>query len=285
MPTVFLHIGMPKTATSSVQVALSSAREHLAAHGLVYPGPEREHSALLAEFHPQGVDHFRFRGTRVGPVTARAMADALMSEISDLAARPTPPDLFLSSEFLNRMPRRGARQIRTHFAELGYDIKVLCYVRHPVGQAQSSLMQAVKRNEATMAEREEKPVWHSARATLTTYGEVFGRDRLIVCDFSAARTHGPAQHALRQIGFDGPLDAIPQAHVNESLSAPALKWAERRNRLDWGHKYYFATNWVLMRIGGRKYTLPATVRERIAETAQDELDWLRREFGLELVTD
>ena len=282
MPTAYLHIGMPKTATSSVQAALSGARPHLAAHGLVYPGDEREHSALLAAFHPQGVDHFRFRGERVGPEKARAMADALLADIADHAGRADPPDLFLSSEFLNRMPQRGARQIRDHFNGLGYDMQILCYVRHPVDQAQSSLVQAVKRNEATIAEREARPVWHSARATLTTYGDVFGRDALIVRDFRDALAIGPAHDALTRIGFRGSLGSVAQPHVNESFSDKALRLTERRNRRAWGHKYYFVTNWILMRIGGPKYRLPDAVRDRIAAEAAEEMAWLRSEFGLTL---
>lgn len=282
MPTATIHIGMPKTATSSIQAALSEARPHLAAHGLVYPGTQPEHSALIAVFHPQGAEHFRFQGDRVGPDQAKAMSQALMAEIAALAARPEPPDLILSSEFLNRFPVRAAQAMRAYFAGLGYDTRILCYVRHPIDQAQSSLMQAVKRGQARIAEREAAPTWHSARATLTRYGEAFGREALIVRDFASAKALGPARDALTQIGFSGPLDAVPDPHVNESLSLRALKLAEIRNRVPRRHGFYFVTNWVLLRIGGPKYQLPEPVRQQIEAAAADDLDWLNREFGLAL---
>jgi hypothetical protein len=47
MATLFLHIGMPKTGSTSIQNVLAGGKEHLAGHEIGYFELGRNHSSLL----------------------------------------------------------------------------------------------------------------------------------------------------------------------------------------------------------------------------------------------
>ena len=81
MADVYLHVGLPKTGTTSIQAALDGARERLAACDIAVPGRSHQDHRLAA---------FDLLGQRVkgedGPVVAGAL-DRLIAELDTSAAR------------------------------------------------------------------------------------------------------------------------------------------------------------------------------------------------------
>lgn len=83
-----LHVGAPKTATSSIQSCLASARDQLAEHGILYPGPDVNHvSQFLAPMN--------FPGPKYMEQEAPALWHRLKSEVD-----AHPGTVVLSSEIV-----------------------------------------------------------------------------------------------------------------------------------------------------------------------------------------
>lgn len=282
MPVAYLHIGMPKTGTTSIQHALAKARPQLARHGLVYPGTAPDHADLMAEFHRAGPDHFVFRQRGWDAEKATAACAALLRDIDDLSRRPSRPDLILSSEFLINMRPRWARKLKRYFRDRGYRVRIVCYVRHPMSQISSEIQQGVKDGLHTLRDRRLNPRWHSARKALTPYIDVFGADAITVRDFRSCLSNGPARDILQTIGYAGPLDTLPDVHANRSLTAPALYIIDFLNQAPGGRHVLRRIRPGLHKLGGPKYRLSDRTRARIAAPAKEEVDWIEATFGVRL---
>src|SRR4051812_4137648 len=100
-----LHIGPHKTGTSTIQDALSEAREEMLAHGVVYPGRQRSHiRAACAVTGARGL---------VGAPPARPREwRALLHEV----AAAGDQRVVISSEFFDMSDAATARRV---VAELG----------------------------------------------------------------------------------------------------------------------------------------------------------------------
>jgi hypothetical protein len=130
---IFLHIGAPKTGTSSIQDFCRQNAGTLGAHGLWYPlldvktktiaGKYRQPAAhhLLADaLRPENPRRARRKGTNAG-------ADLFGPLLDDFAASPQP-DMLLSAETFFQHARSFARS-RVPAALSAFNLTVICYVR------------------------------------------------------------------------------------------------------------------------------------------------------------
>ncbi|HEX3823428.1 MAG TPA: hypothetical protein VHV79_03055 [Mycobacteriales bacterium] len=96
-----VHIGFPKTGTTSVQGAMEIAREQMRGLGVIYPGVKRYHKhagVFIAQSKPR-------RGDRVP--TERDWLE-VVEEIEDA---PTDARAVISSEWLSEAPEDGVRRL------------------------------------------------------------------------------------------------------------------------------------------------------------------------------
>jgi hypothetical protein len=137
MPLCFLHVGLHKSASTSLQRTLLANHERLAAHGIHVPATRsndhrRPHELLAWEFLK--------RKRRV--VTPGGFAE--LKEELDWLGRPER--ILLSSEDFENALHRPAdveRLIAT-FAGLGYRLRLIAYVRPQVPYINSSYAQTTK---------------------------------------------------------------------------------------------------------------------------------------------
>jgi len=130
MPTVFLHIGAPKTATSTLQRALSNNYQQLREIGVLYPRACRSgnaHHTLacdLIETH-QG---FTMPDFWYDDIPRRASWQLLQEEI--VANRAGLKKVILSTELLSGQDHRlpdMLEDIQAHLQD--FDIKIIAYLR------------------------------------------------------------------------------------------------------------------------------------------------------------
>ena len=183
---IYLHIGMPKTGTSAIQVFLAQNIEGLLARGISYPALEslkiakkgRVTSgnmgilsrALLPSFHadfPKDVD-----------------SDALLAQLQNKIQTSHSKKIILSSEFLTVVPEKGL--IALYNTLKAYDMKIIIYLRAQEQFIQSVYAQRVKRHgevesiEAFTQERLHEKSILNYYQLLNKFSNIFGKHNLII---------------------------------------------------------------------------------------------------------
>lgn len=102
MPDVFLHVGLYKTGTTTIQGALAATAEQLAAAGVLFPGGHRA----------QRLAAYDLLGQRVGG-EQRGEAAGALGRLVDLVSAHDGPTVVISEEELSlARPRQARRLVR-----------------------------------------------------------------------------------------------------------------------------------------------------------------------------
>lgn len=276
---IILHIGAPKTGTSSIQVSLNRSRQLLAERGICYPqmpGTNR-HSLLAVPFLDAVPREFWPRYGREKPEVDKA-AMAVWQEIAALEPCDT---LILSGEtFVNlRHAPQLARTMESLFP--GADVEVVCYLRDPRSAFPSDMQQVLKASHR-LPEQLHRPIAPALRG-FKEIGVItlieFGVDA--VSDFTA------------RFLPDGITLNRPEADDNVSMSAEAAQilqsfrqaaFADQPNVINDETKRVLASLTAAeLALGGLSYFGKATLRPEmpgaIANAAAEDLASLADEFG------
>ncbi|MDN5746189.1 MAG: hypothetical protein L0H31_13875, partial [Nocardioidaceae bacterium] len=135
---VFLHIGLPKTATTYLQTILWSSREQLRAEGLLLPGRERR-DHLWASRVIREDPHLASRSRR--PVDEKTAWTRLQTEIASWEAAA-----LVSHEFFAAASAEQARRMVADLAPARVDVVITA--REPLGLLTASWQESLK-NRAT----------------------------------------------------------------------------------------------------------------------------------------
>lgn len=194
--TLFLHVGMPKCATTTIQDFLRQNAGALAAAGLRYV------------FHPED--------RTVGQGNGATLAAAMYRGEVDLACRildhflEGPGDAIISSEILLGLARSAETpRLIARAAERGYRVKVICYLRRQDLWIESDFKQHVKGDGLTnptgdapwldniqaLVEFRSETKTLNYTWTLMHWAEFVGRENVLV---EPLRPGQPADAALRR---------------------------------------------------------------------------------------
>lgn len=277
--TVFIHIGFPKTGTTSIQSALASnARMLRETRSLYYPGfAVKQWPALLPFVDPdrfEPLDNFvrRGRGTRE---EALAKGQAFLREFTEAARRYETH--VVSAEQVPLLDRGSLSAFRDFFLGLGLSTKIVAYVRHPADRLSSMISQQLLGGHADLASfRFEDDV----KPALQRLVDVFGRQNMIVRRFGTKyfANQDLLTDFLEAIG-QAPLDVEP-ARRNESLSLPAILVADKLFGVASLASGRRGNDRYLQRISGAKFRAPRPLVEKTLEEHADCLRYLEQEFGL-----
>ncbi|GAB3281278.1 hypothetical protein [Parahaliea aestuarii] len=195
-PTVYLHIGAPKTGTSSLQSALSASAGSLLKQGVLYPAKCREGDAhhvlvcdLIAKYQPHPMPDVWY-GTFPRGTAWQALEDELASHQGAVEKVILSSELFFGQT--HHLPRI-LDDIRT--ALDGYDVKVLMYLR-PQDQLYSSFYnQDVKGTRQWSGSAYEFYETHQIFLKdyfqlVSEWGSAFGPDNIILRPFESGQLIG-----------------------------------------------------------------------------------------------
>jgi hypothetical protein len=221
---IFLHIGMHKTATTSLQAALNGFSDGRTRYARLL---RQNHSVdLITLFSGTPERHPSF--ARFGAAGRKAVAprretarDKLQAELNS-----DEPVLVLSGEAVVDLKASEVAAMRDHFHAYTDDIRCLAYIREPVGFASSAFQQRVKGGQ--------KQFDISApryRDRFEKFIHVFGADQvtLIPFDLPAFRNGCIITDFCDRVGIDA--TSVPKPYSNEALSAEVtallLEWNAR----------------------------------------------------------
>ncbi|QIX28032.1 hypothetical protein ncot_16615 [Nocardioides sp. JQ2195] len=288
-PRVILHVGIPKTGTSALQVAFVRDRELLAQHGIIYPsdpavpsmdaratrgGVTSGNASLLRAFLMPGKTP---RGT--SPEEALATAMTVIRDAGDGSS-----SLLFSSEFLCRSDLGRFATFVAACDEIGYDVEVVGYVRNVVGHAVSQYIQRLKRHRFTgsfadFVEPSEGDTYKPPmRSWIEGMGAVLGPSAVTVVHYDSLR-NDLVRHFFDEY-LKVPAENLAPAlehTVNRSLTPDEVRLMREINkRLKTAGASRQVSDVVISAnpsVPERPYLTRAD-RDRVVELFTDEVDWI-----------
>ncbi len=283
MRQLVLHVGSIKTGSTSSQSTFAASREALAAHGVYYASISRNHGAISRII----------RGTRrngfpddasVAPERAQEASDfRLMRQAAAEAAAVETGTYLFSSEALLTHSMRNVQLLKTIVDRLfpGYTVKILAYIRHPLGYTISRGQNEIKLGTETTASVEAEGYDGELRVGITRYASVFGEDALIVRSYDAVVAAGRSvqEDILEAIGHPDAAEGLTIERSNEFISMNAALVADIVNPalvargIDVDANIRRAKKQLLSEIEGPRFAFSDAALQTTRAAANAEADW------------
>ena len=238
MTTVYLHIGAPKTATSTVQSLLADNDSRLLSQGVLYPKSMRLGAAhhmlvcdLIDKYHKHPMPDIWY-----GSHPRGVAWDKLNEEIN--AQKKRPKSVIVSSElFIGQVVGidKALRDMASHLD--GFDVKVVVYLRRQDQLYSSFYNQDIKGVRQWRASAFEFYETHQMlRADymelLRPWSKTFGKENIVLRPFDSAQW--PNQSIVDEVSeaFGGlTLKSRSSAHENAGLGPVQLYLKRCLNRI------------------------------------------------------
>lgn len=303
MKTVTLHIGNPKTGTSSIQKTLSANRKLLERKGLLYPlelpatgrfrrwgtGSHRWLTPLVEPDRERWPRSIRARISESEMSKAIAYEQKSFSRMLKRVQRSQAQHIVISSETLGSLQLDAIQRLKELLDPLDAHVKVLCYYRHPAKGYLARILQHTK------ASGNAKHFGMSVRPIMkmyANYSAVFG-DAVTIRLFDRAhlRQGDVVADFLFEVGMDevtisdlkkieanvsGPAEVTAAQHLIRSRAFQDLDGTYARENRALNRVIYQASTGLGL---GRARLKPG-VAETVYFQNRKELRWLRSELGL-----
>jgi hypothetical protein len=294
---VIIHIGIHKTASSSIQETLMDNHELLLKHGYLYPKSlPSNHSGILANLlksepkkYQQNIisnrseDEIKKRNHRI--------FETFTQEIVTSDAEK----LIISAEYLSIAEIceiKRFKDIISLFTEKNVKCNVICFVRDVVKWNTSSLQQRIRSGTKDISEDPAEIAKDLFRSRLQKFISLFGKEHMKVYKFEEAVQHslGPVGFFMEKIGVENIVHLENNIFANPSLKHEAVKLLEFINKHE---KPYDFENLLynknrqhndtkpLFGIGKEKFILPLDEQGEIIYNARSDILWLNENFGID----
>ncbi|KIC15141.1 hypothetical protein [Leisingera sp. ANG-Vp] len=282
--TCYLHIGSPKTGSTSIQAWCFRNKAQLAQKGLLYPGIRQRHDALLSEFHDRA---WNLRFNRLGQdLSQDGLSRAMLTEeYAETEASAAQAVLFSNENFLGLSRRIRIQALQQELTAQFREVRLLCYLRDPYKLLISRAQEHIKSGKVTYEQAAEDPPVLSM-AGLEKYAAVFGREAMVLRNFDALKTSGTTlmQDCLETLLPGVSQDGLEPSRVhNSGFSLEAALIIGGLNG-----KYGYHSDWDgrhlpvqrLRSIGRTRFTLPPAAVLKVREQLMRQYDLLAK-AGLE----
>ena len=216
---LFLHIGATKTGTSLIQSGLAKNVEALRALGIDYPDFVSLNQARANQITSgNGVPMSKLLGYEPGAqITTGHLADEMASAFS--AGR----SLLYSSEMMSHFTAPNAEAFRGQVAALGYELRVIIYVRAIADHALSLYHQWIKSAQVTgsLADYVRRGYAAASQRRLVDRAmRSFGQGAVMVRNYDAAAGDLFGDFLTGALGLPGRDGfAVDSVRINRSLTA------------------------------------------------------------------
>ncbi len=281
---LILHVGLPKTATTTIQQVMDNLKPALIRKGVLYPGTTRSQMQLVR----------RMLFARTEKMTGPGSLGEAMALVADEVRKVLPQRIVLSCERMILMSpgavQRMQRAIAAWLPQV-QEVRVLAYVRDPVDWATSLCQQRLKMGTTRLAEFEADPWPLGLEEMLGKYVDRYGLDAVTLRHLRPDQlvNGSVVDDFLAVIGLPG--FAIPGAPLtlNRSLTLHGAQIADvvaelvPRGRRQGGRKRMYRQ--MLQEIGGPRFVLPQEVQARILAASAADRDYVRGQWGVNLRTE
>lgn len=302
--SIYLHAGVPKTASTSIQNLLGEHREILNENGYLYPqfkicGKRMfNHGipfcSLLAE--DPAKYHVNIRNGLTDDSVIEKRHDEYKKEISEQIAGFKGENLILSGEDFSLMNRDQLMEMKEYLVNLTNSevlIYVVLFCRHPLSRTRSIIQQHIKGGKLTLemfATGYKKNYKLNYKTIISNFSGIVPKKNICVIRFEDAiqNQFGPAAELLSVAGAKPALIRIFENKVyNTSLSYEAIILLNAINNIApviIGNKKnpdrIGLRHDKIMTIPGSKFCLPVELNRKIWEFFYEDINWLCSTFSL-----
>lgn len=284
----FLHIGAPKTGSTSIQQSLNENKTLLKSKGYFLPSFEKNHRFLVSCFHddPASFDYNRYNDYNSELIAANNSANLHLLETEFHSSECS--SLLLSSEHLVLLSKSGINRLKNYLLGLVDSITVILYLRH-LDSVGSFIQESVKNGDRCIDNLIESPPYTRSKYLLLKWSSIFGKNNIIVRDVQASSLINSdlIDDFLASIRYPTSERNISKLAANQSLSQLAVEIADRLAILYPKHSKERAPQRhitsLLSQIKGPKYRPSASVLESVRRSSIEDLDYLKNEWSLDLV--
>lgn len=278
-----IHIGMPKTGTTSLQRTLSRLDVpdwtylKLAAHVNNLTAPFRAMFASNPERH-----HF-FEKLGANQDEVRKKGRNWRGELKHYLENGRFNNLLISGEGISIIDDRGISRLKEFLSPYCDEIRIVAYVRPPMAFISSMLQQYIKNGETAFELEKRKTNY---RARFEKFDKHFGRENVHLWKFDSAHfTRGClVADFCGRIGLSLPDGMVVRA--NESLSREALGLLLAYRKFGPGYgvgKTVRRENntiiEALYRVPGVKFKLAKEVLDPVIEKLKIDIEWMEERLG------
>ena len=287
MKRCWLHIGMHKTGTTSLQASLASVDEPAGWNFIRIDGRRNMGSALYAMFasKPHRYHWFQKRGDTPEQVAKAGikLRKKFVNAINDC----TQENFIISGESLSLIDPRGIAALYEFLKPLCDEIRVIGYVRPPIAFKISFFQQRVKHSNCTFDFSDFKLNYHKR---FKKFDDVFGVANVMLRIFEPAmfKNQCVVEDFCQQIGIQAP-KSISVIRVNESLCREAcgILYAYRKFGPAYGigmdvikeSKHILAP---LFAMKGTKFKVSRALVDSSLEQEEEDLQWMEQRLGASL---
>ncbi|WND03201.1 hypothetical protein QGN29_02315 [Temperatibacter marinus] len=219
MKTVYLHVGIHKTATTSIQQSLIDSRHYLSEQGYYLPiyrffrNPTGNHSALMYTVFSSSPENYHNNVRHTIPLAKRI---GKYRQILD-EWTATDKDLILSGEDISLLSKVELSNLKTYFEQKGFTVVVLMYLRRPYPLLLSHYQQILKTGRYTTLGQVELPFakYQKIRSVFSTV-KVFSFEEVKMLD------GGVTDHFYKALGI-AKESAVPYYDINKSSSDQVVR--------------------------------------------------------------
>lgn len=294
-----IHMGLPKTATTSIQNAVYLNREILLSdHRMLYPSIEANHTnSLCAMFLPDPRTHVSVKLANL--TTDQEINDLRQRYFGVIEAEIENTDwdtLVFSAEGLSNLPYPSLVQLHEWVSKYVDALRVIYWTRHPVNFTISNIQQMV-RGGYTIEGLLKSPPLTNFKGRLDNAFRAFGESAVEIYCFEEARDEdgGVVAAFCRQLGLPEDVAAKIAAdarHDNTSMTMMATLILDALNRyrplyIDGKlnpQRHPLEGNW-LERLEGGRFDLDPASKQMIRAASREEVSWLNATLGTAFYTD
>lgn len=286
MKRCWVHIGMHKTGTTSVQRSFEKQGNLDDWTYLTVGGSRNMGGALYAMFatHPHRYHWFLRRGDTPEQVAAEGVR--LRTELAETIRACGNSNIIISGESLSLIDNDGIGRLRDFLHALCDEIRIIGYVRAPLGFKISFFQQRVKHSDCPF---DFNDFSLNYRSRFRKFDTAFGRENVLLKKFDPPgfRNGCVVTDFCESIGLDMP-EGFAAGRVNESLTREAcgllFAYQKYRPEQDVGWNVIKENNQIiapLIEMRGTRFH----VAQRLLELSPDEkedLRWMEKRLGVSL---
>ncbi len=301
---IFLHIGVHKTASTTIQNTLYIERAKLSDTGILYPafiaGDNliSNHSIPIYSLFCREPEKYHIN-IKFGITSSEAIQQLhhkYYQQIESQIADFTGETFIISGEDISRFEIDELRNLKVWLTKITHpkvNIRVVIMCRHPVSRFRSSLSAKVYNSLLPAEKIIERKLQrtHLYRNLLTVLSEVFEREHITVLKYedSISHTFGPAGALLALIDKYLPDKIKPVLlHENPATNYETFVLLNAINR-NCNHtsdylpqlQKKFEVMKLLLEMPGQKFMLPYDLSKKVWDTLSEDVNWLCSEFALQ----
>lgn len=283
----FVHIGMHKTGTTSIQRTLAALDLADPRYLLRQPANHSAMVSVLFEDHETQLPRLLNSGwTAAGVEMRRAEWRASLEETLRTHSAEGGEAVILSAERLCVVSFEAAERLRDFLAPHCSEVEIVAYVRSPISWMESAFQQSIKdRQNGFEALR-----WPNYRLAFEKYDRLFGRDNVTLKVFLKEHLKGGdvVSDFTAHVGIDPPVAGDRRDNETLSLEALSLVYVRRRfgRPFDWRRPGAVVADRAFVErlrpFGTQRFGLSPALAASILEANREDLAYIEDRLGMAL---